>query len=212
MSDDEYFGRPQEGPPTDQSLSTQNEETETESIDPSSVTAHLTLVDIERLTGISYVTLQRYAQSHNDRLPHEGTGRNRRYYPAAVEEFQRIKAEIAERRKGAVAGAEAATGAGTEQRGSSASPRAKKKRGRKKRAPKKAAAAQSTTKGAQTVSSKAAAAQPKPEPSSAASSDLDRLARAYQLSLQLKTLDAVREFVSEWRAKLEAELATLKGI
>lgn len=210
MSDDEYFGRPQEGPPTDQSLSTQNEETETESIDHSSVTAHLTLVDIERLTGISYVTLQRYAQSHNDRLPHEGTGRNRRYYPAAVEEFQRIKAEIAERRKGAGAGAGAATGAGTEQRGSSASSRAKKKR--KKRAPKKAVAAQFTAKGAQAVRAKAAAAQPRPELASAASSDLDRLAHTYQLSLQLKTLDAVQEFVAEWRAKLEAELATLKGV
>lgn len=211
MSDDEYFGRLQEGPPTDQSLSTQNEETAPESIDPSSVTAHLTLVDIERLTGISYVSLQRYAQQFADRLSHlyEGTGRNRRYYPSAVEEFKKIKAEIAERRKGA--GAEA----GTEAAGSEHARRGSKKRSRsrprKKPTPKKAAAAAASprmplfplasTKKAQATS---------PEPAASLSSDLDRLAHTYQLSLQLKTLDAVQEFVSEWRAKLEAELATLK--
>lgn len=55
--------------------------------------ATLTLAALEPLTGISYVTLQRYAQKYGDRLPHEGDGRNRRYYPEAIEEFQKIREE-----------------------------------------------------------------------------------------------------------------------
>lgn len=55
--------------------------------------ATLTLAAIETLTGISYVTLQRYAQAHGDRLPHEGEGRNRKYYPEAVDVFREIREE-----------------------------------------------------------------------------------------------------------------------
>jgi hypothetical protein len=60
--------------------------------------ANLTLTAIAGLTGISYVTLCRYAREHQDRLPFEGKGKARRYYPAAVEVFRAIKAEAGDRR------------------------------------------------------------------------------------------------------------------
>jgi excisionase family DNA binding protein len=51
----------------------------------------LTLVEIGRRTGISYPTLLRYVRLHLDRLPHVGSGRKRRFRPAAVEEFKKLR-------------------------------------------------------------------------------------------------------------------------
>jgi hypothetical protein len=53
----------------------------------------LTLTKIQKLTGISYPTLVRYVRLHLDRLPHEGRGRARRFYPAAVAAFRQLREE-----------------------------------------------------------------------------------------------------------------------
>jgi DNA-binding transcriptional MerR regulator len=53
----------------------------------------LTLTEIGERTGISYPTLVRYVKHHLDRIPHEGKGRRRRFYPEAVEVFQQIRSE-----------------------------------------------------------------------------------------------------------------------
>lgn len=59
----------------------------------------LTLTEIGERTGISYPTLVRYVKLHLDRIPHEGEGRRRRYYPEAVEVFQKIRGESRRGRK-----------------------------------------------------------------------------------------------------------------
>ncbi|REK11637.1 MAG: hypothetical protein DWQ36_01235 [Acidobacteria bacterium] len=51
----------------------------------------LSLQEIGRRTNISYPTLLRYVKLHLDKLPHEGEGRTRRYYPEAVEVFQELR-------------------------------------------------------------------------------------------------------------------------
>jgi DNA-binding transcriptional MerR regulator len=51
----------------------------------------LTLVEIGRRTGISYPTLLRYVRLYLDRLPHTGSGRKRRFRPAAVDEFRKLR-------------------------------------------------------------------------------------------------------------------------
>jgi predicted DNA-binding transcriptional regulator AlpA len=53
----------------------------------------LTLTKVAEETGISYPTLVRYVKLHEDRIPHEGKGRSRRYYPEAVGVFKQIRAE-----------------------------------------------------------------------------------------------------------------------
>lgn len=53
----------------------------------------LSLAEIERRTGISYPTLLRYVRLHGDEIPHRGEGRRRRYEPAAVEVFRRLRAQ-----------------------------------------------------------------------------------------------------------------------
>ncbi|HTQ79569.1 MAG TPA: helix-turn-helix domain-containing protein [Thermoanaerobaculia bacterium] len=53
----------------------------------------LTLTQISETTGISYPTLVRYVRLHSDRLPHEGKGRARRFYPQAVEVFRTLRQE-----------------------------------------------------------------------------------------------------------------------
>ncbi|HZF08871.1 MAG TPA: hypothetical protein VFE33_08790 [Thermoanaerobaculia bacterium] len=53
----------------------------------------LTLTQISKTTGISYPTLVRYVRLHSDRLPHEGKGRGRRFYPAAVDVFRQLRQE-----------------------------------------------------------------------------------------------------------------------
>jgi excisionase family DNA binding protein len=63
----------------------------------------LTLTEISKQTGISYPTLVRYVKLHAGRLPHEGTGRTRRFYPQAVDVFRQLRSESGRggRRKGA---------------------------------------------------------------------------------------------------------------
>ena len=53
----------------------------------------LTLVEIGKRTGISYPTLLRYVRLYLERLPHTGTGRKRRFSPASVEEFKKLRSE-----------------------------------------------------------------------------------------------------------------------
>src|SRR5690606_23148202 len=53
----------------------------------------MTLTQISEQTGISYPTLVRYVRMHADRLPSEGTGRARRFYPQAVDVFRQLRQE-----------------------------------------------------------------------------------------------------------------------
>jgi DNA-binding transcriptional MerR regulator len=53
----------------------------------------MTLTQISEDTGISYPTLVRYVRLHGDRLPHEGKGRGRRFYPQAVDVFRQLRSE-----------------------------------------------------------------------------------------------------------------------
>lgn len=53
----------------------------------------MTLTQISEDTGISYPTLVRYVRLHGDRLPHEGKGRGRRFYPQAVDVFRQLRTE-----------------------------------------------------------------------------------------------------------------------
>lgn len=61
----------------------------TQSSDPSS-SPLLSLTEIQRQTGITYVTLARYARVHEKELRSvsEGDGRNRKYHPQAMEMFR----------------------------------------------------------------------------------------------------------------------------
>jgi DNA-binding transcriptional MerR regulator len=68
----------------------------------------LTLVQVGRMTGISYPTLLRYVRLHLDRLPHTGSGRKRRFRPGAVAVFQQLRGES---RRGRRAGTRPAPGA-----------------------------------------------------------------------------------------------------
>jgi predicted DNA-binding transcriptional regulator AlpA len=51
----------------------------------------LTLTEIGKRTGISYPTLTRHVKLHLSEIPHEGTGRSRRYHPEAVEVFNNLR-------------------------------------------------------------------------------------------------------------------------
>jgi hypothetical protein len=53
----------------------------------------LTLGDVGERLGIPYPTVARYASQFEDRIPHEGKGRARRFPPAALEVFERIRRE-----------------------------------------------------------------------------------------------------------------------
>ncbi len=79
----------------------------------------LTLTSIREQTGISYPTLQRYVRLFGDRLPHEGEGRKKRFYPEAVPVFRQLRAESRPGRPPAA--------------GSAAQSGRKKTRGRKKK-------------------------------------------------------------------------------
>src|SRR4051812_8918268 len=82
----------------------------------------LTLTQISETTGISYPTLVRYVRMHADRLPSEGKGRARRFYPQAVDVFRQLRSESGRggRKKGSGAAKPAAsTGRG---RGRAAAP------------------------------------------------------------------------------------------
>lgn len=235
--DDEYFGRiadesaegadPYEGGAGDpQPL----EPTPTDIV-PDPTTAYLTLAAIEQHTGIKYMSLLRYAQQFGDRLPHEGTGRNRRYYPSAIAEFQRIKVEMSERRGVRVERPDADTDVGERQDTGVMKPvPARSRRGKKPsgkgrgkgkggkpaskrpailpKPPKPVAAPHAPwpSKPSAPVAASVAAAPP-----SDAALDLDRLSRIYQLRLQLKTLDEVAAFVAGWRTRVETEIKELEG-
>jgi predicted DNA-binding transcriptional regulator AlpA len=53
----------------------------------------MTLTQISETTGISYPTLVRYVRMHADKLPSEGKGRARRFYPQAVDVFRQLRSE-----------------------------------------------------------------------------------------------------------------------
>ncbi len=53
----------------------------------------LTLTKIAEEAGISYPTAVRYVKLYEDRIPHEGSGRTRRYYPEAIDVFRQLRAE-----------------------------------------------------------------------------------------------------------------------
>jgi len=53
----------------------------------------MTLTEIGEQTGISYPTLVRYVKLYGNRLPSEGKGRTRRYYPEAVDVFRELRAQ-----------------------------------------------------------------------------------------------------------------------
>ncbi|HVR97295.1 MAG TPA: helix-turn-helix domain-containing protein [Thermoanaerobaculia bacterium] len=53
----------------------------------------LTLTQVSEQTGISYPTLVRYVRVHSNRLPSEGAGRSRRFYPEAVNVFRELRQE-----------------------------------------------------------------------------------------------------------------------
>jgi DNA-binding transcriptional MerR regulator len=59
----------------------------------------LTLTEIGKRTGISYPTLTRYVKLHLGEIPHEGTGRSRRYHPQAVDVFSRLRSQSSRGRK-----------------------------------------------------------------------------------------------------------------
>lgn len=71
----------------------------------------LTLTQISETTGISYPTLVRYVRVHADRLPSEGKGRARRFYPQAVDVFRQLRQESGRggRKKGSGAAAKPAS-------------------------------------------------------------------------------------------------------
>lgn len=72
----------------------------------------LTLTKVSKLTGISYPTLVRYVKLYSDRLPHEGTGRTRRFHPQAVDAFKQLRQESGRggRKKGSGSGGVLAAG------------------------------------------------------------------------------------------------------
>jgi hypothetical protein len=74
----------------------------------------LTLTQISKTTGISYPTLVRYVRLHAERLPSEGAGRARRFYPQAVDVFRQLRGESGRggRKKGSGAAKTAARGRG----------------------------------------------------------------------------------------------------
>jgi predicted DNA-binding transcriptional regulator AlpA len=74
----------------------------------------MTLTQISETTGISYPTLVRYVRLHSDRLPSEGKGRARRFYPQAVDVFRQLRQESGRggRKKGSGAAKPAARGRG----------------------------------------------------------------------------------------------------
>jgi DNA-binding transcriptional MerR regulator len=53
----------------------------------------LTLTQVAQRTKISYPTLLRYVKAALDKIPHVGSGRRRRFKPAAVAVFQKLRGE-----------------------------------------------------------------------------------------------------------------------
>ena len=80
----------------------------------------MTLTQISETTGISYPTLVRYVRMHADRLPSEGKGRARRFYPQAVDVFRQLRQESGRGGRKAGSGAAAAKSTGGRGRGRAA--------------------------------------------------------------------------------------------
>jgi DNA-binding transcriptional MerR regulator len=77
----------------------------------------ISLSEIGRRTGISYPTLLRYVRLHADRIPSHGSGRKRRFPPAAVPIFSQLRKESRRgRRKGTSAKKASAAVGGQEAR------------------------------------------------------------------------------------------------
>ncbi len=74
---------------------------------PRSPKGLLTLVEIQRRTGISYPTLVRYVKVFRDQIPHEGRGRQRRFPKEAVDVFRQLRSQSkrGRKKKTSVAGA-----------------------------------------------------------------------------------------------------------
>ena len=53
----------------------------------------ITLTEVAKKAGISYPTAVRYVREFIERLPHEGTGRKRRFYPTAIEAVRQLREE-----------------------------------------------------------------------------------------------------------------------
>lgn len=51
----------------------------------------LTLTQVSKLTGVSYPTLLRYVKTNLNDIPHKGSGRARRFKPAAVAVFKSLR-------------------------------------------------------------------------------------------------------------------------
>lgn len=79
----------------------------------------LTLTEIGKRTGISYPTLLRYVRMNLSEIPHEGSGRARRYKPEAVEVFKEMRKSSTRGRQPKAKKAQAATKAKTRTRRSS---------------------------------------------------------------------------------------------
>jgi len=60
---------------------------------PRTGAATLTLKAISDELGIAYPTIARYATKHEERIPHVGEGRKRRFPPEAIEVFRQIRKE-----------------------------------------------------------------------------------------------------------------------
>ncbi len=93
----------------------------------------LTLTEIGKRTGFSYPTLLRYVRAHLSRIPHEGTGRARRFPAAAVDAFKEIRNETSKRRGGRRAAVKPAVKpkAAAAKTAASATPKAVKRAARK---------------------------------------------------------------------------------
>lgn len=59
----------------------------------------LTLTQVSSMTGISYPTLLRYVKTNLKSIPHEGTGRARRFKPEAVAVFKDMRSRSKRGRK-----------------------------------------------------------------------------------------------------------------
>ncbi len=65
----------------------------------SSTEGLLTLTQVSKMTGISYPTLLRYVKNSLKDIPHEGTGRARRFKPEAVAVFKDLRSRSRRGRK-----------------------------------------------------------------------------------------------------------------
>ncbi|MEM7050397.1 MAG: MerR family transcriptional regulator [Acidobacteriota bacterium] len=65
---------------------------------PAKAETLMTLTQASKETGISYPTLVRYTKVFASQIPHEGTGRKRRYPAAALDVFRKLRSESDSRR------------------------------------------------------------------------------------------------------------------